>query len=59
MKEKINKRNPVTVNKDVWFYLNEKTLEFIVWTKATANHPRQVTSFRIKHSLLNKYMGLD
>lgn len=56
MKTKINKLKPVTVNENVWFYRNEKTLEFIVWSKGTSTDPRQVTSFRIRRALLKKHL---
>jgi hypothetical protein len=56
MKKKRRTNAPITVNEDVWFYVNDKTLEFVVWTRGTREHPRQVRQFRIPFSKLRPHL---
>ena len=45
--------NPVNINKDIWFYCNPKSFDFVVWTEIDGK--RKATSFRILHSKIEKY----
>lgn len=44
----------IHITKDIWFYPNKKSMDFIVWIER--NGERHVTQFRVLHRMLNKYM---
>jgi hypothetical protein len=50
-----NRRLPIIINDDVWFYEHDKTLQFIVWSAGTPAE-QTVTSFRVKKSRLKHYV---
>ncbi|MES2408777.1 MAG: hypothetical protein V4509_00570 [Patescibacteria group bacterium] len=39
---------PIKVNKDVWFYKNPKTIEFVVWTEVEGK--RNIVCFKVLKS---------
>lgn len=54
-KEKINYRNPVKINEDVWFYPTTKGFDFVVWTKVgVQKFPNQ---FRVSHKKIIKFLN--
>lgn len=48
MKNMRNKRTnkPVNINKDVWFYVNSRSYDFVVWTPKI-DGKRQSVQFRV------------
>lgn len=47
--------NPIRITEDIWFYVNPKSFDFIVWVKV--GDRRNVAQFRLTHKRLQKYMG--
>lgn len=57
MKKKKDYTNPVTINKDVWFYPNKKSFDFTAYV--SIDGVRRPVLFRVTHSKLLKYMNHD
>lgn len=45
---------PININDDVWFYVNPKSLDFVVWVEMRGM--RKAAQFRILKSKLKKYL---
>jgi len=55
MNENKTYNKPVHINEDVWFYVNPKSFDFVVWQEI--NGKRKAIQFRITHSKLKKYFN--
>lgn len=55
MEKKLKQIEPVNINRDIWFYPNNKSLDFVVWTEVEKGN-RIATHFRLTHRKLKKYL---
>jgi hypothetical protein len=51
MKEQVK---PIKINSDIWFYVNKKSIDFVVWTSQ-----RECIQFKITEKKLKKYILED
>lgn len=45
----------IKINNDIWFYVNPKSFDFVVWTPMK-NGQRECVQFRLLKSKIKKYL---
>lgn len=50
-------REPQMFSKDVWYYEDKASLEFIVWSSGNGQNPKSVTRFRVPVGMLRESLA--